>query len=310
MNNNTIDDFLENFIEIEKKLKKSKIIIFMGGFGEERDASLYSGKAVSNELLQKGWNIEIIDPSINTTWLQEVDSKCLAFNCLHGIFGESGHLPSILDYLKIKYTFSDSYASIIAFDKLFFKSIVHKLNLKVPIDNYDDPFKTSNSDFFIHKKIRGGGSFDLIMDTNKNNTNNSHFTEEFIPGKILTMGVLESNHDYIPLSIVEIVMKGSKFYDQKAKYEEGFCEYKLYDGDNIRKISKEVVKICKFLNIKGGARFDFIESKNKDEVYFLEINNVPGLYSSSNFIFSASGLKLSFYQVLVWLLNNAKYNKL
>ncbi|MCB9802786.1 ATP-grasp domain-containing protein [Candidatus Nomurabacteria bacterium] len=306
--NDNVKFFLDNFSKIENNLKSKKIYIFFGGFGEEREASLYSGEAVKRELLlNNNWQIEMIDPSVDKDWVNRLSKNSIVFNCLHGTFGESGHLASILDYLDVDYTFSDVYTSVVSFDKLFFKGIVNKLNVNTPLDNFDLRFSKVKKNLFVHKKIRGGGSIDLNINGKIFDNYDQNFTEVFVAGKILTVGVLESCGNYNPLSIVEIIMKNSQFYDKKAKYEDGFCEYKYYYGKNKKKIFEKIRVISSFLKIKGGARFDLIESKN-GEVYFLEVNSVPGLYSDSNFIYSALGSRLNFYQVLIWLLNNARHN--
>ena len=96
-------------------------------------------------------------------------------------------------------------------------------------------------------------------------------------------------------------LKDKEFYDQDSKYLEGFSSYIKYKGKNSKLIIDESIKIFKFLSIKGAARIDFIERKNK--IYLLEINSVPGLYEDSNLVYSASLSGLSFYQLVIWILS-------
>ena len=85
----------------------------LGGFGEEREASIYTGEQVFKALKDAEFNSILIDPS-TTNITKLLNSRTdIVFNCLHGSFGESGHLPAILDYLKIPYTFSGIYPSVV-----------------------------------------------------------------------------------------------------------------------------------------------------------------------------------------------------
>ena len=301
-----IKDFKEKFKDTESSIKKKTVGVVFGGFGEERLASLETGEPVYQELLKNGFKLIKIDPAKKDFF--RLIKKCdVVFNCLHGEFGESGHLSAILDYMNVPYTFSGLYASSVCMDKLYFKSILKKLNYLTPLDNYDELFHKSKPPFYIQKKIRGGGSIGMKIGTSVSKKDD-YFTEYFIDGKILTMGVLEKDNKYEALGIVEIDLKGKKFYDKDSKYLEGFCSYKEYKGRNQKYIKEVTENVFEFVGIKGCARIDFIEKNNK--VYILEINTVPGLYYVSNLVYSAQLCGLSFYELLIWIINNAIYPKL
>jgi D-alanine-D-alanine ligase len=228
-----IREFKEKFNNIEKTVHAHKIFIFGGGFGEEREASIYTANAVYKELKKNKLDVIKIDPAKKD--ITQLNYKnAVVFNCLHGTFGESGHLPAILDYLKVPYTFSSVTPSALTADKIFFKSTLKKIGLGAPIDNLDKEFLKKEG-FFIHKRISGGGSIGMYIDRKKT-TRKGYFTEEFLPGKILSLGVLENGDDYLPLEIVEIKLKNKKFYDKTAKYDEGFSSLIPYKGKNVANI--------------------------------------------------------------------------
>lgn len=232
----------------------------------------------------------------------------IAFNCLHGEFGESGHLPAILDYLKVPYTFSGLYPSVVTLDKIYFKSILKKLNILCPDDSYDKhPYHKNGERIFIHKKIRGGGSIGMHL-AKDIKSEQGYFAEEFIEGNLLTLGILEYQGNYIPLGIVRVELGKKSFYDTQAKYETGFSKYNCYNGCKQDKIIEDAIAISSFLKIKSCARLDLIEKD--DKLYYIELNTVPGLYKKSNLVFSAKISGLSFYELLIWILNAVDYQKL
>lgn len=305
-NSSIMLSFNQNFKEITDELKRKRVVIIYGGFSEERITSIESGNSVYDELKKNGFNVIKIDPR-QKNFIPLLNKKTdLVFNCLHGSFGESGHLPAILDYLRIPYAFSGIYASAITMDKIYFKSIAKKLGLNCPLDNFDKNELSEKQTSFIQKKIRGGSSKGMKL-LAKIKLKNAYFTEEFIDGSFLTMGVLEHKGQFFPLGIVSFIAKERKFYDEVAKYQ-GLYEYTKYAGANAKKIREISLEISDFLNIKGAARVDLIEKNN--QIFLLEINSVPGIYPGSNLACSAKLANLSYYKLLVWILNNANYSKL
>lgn len=302
-----IKSFQKELYLIENSLKRKRIVVAFGGFGEEREASIYTAEQVCIELLKHDFQILKIDPS-NENMFKVLDpDKDIVFNCLHGDFGESGHISAILDYLKVPYTFSGLYPSAITMNKLYFSAVIKKLKLLSPQDNIDNHL-ILNLKTLIYKKICGGGSIGMHLGQKKQ-PRAGFFAQRFISGgKILTLGILEKEGKYIPLGIVEIKIKGRDFYDQKSKYENGFSSYIPYSGRNYNKIIQSGVKVFEFLGVKGIARIDFIEKE--DKIYILEINSVPGLYENSNLSYSASLKGLSFYQLLIWILHKSHYQLL
>lgn len=295
--------FKKKFNQIESKLKKKRIVVISGGFSEERETSLESGKSVYCELKMNGFKVLKIDPKEKNI-IKLVNSKeDIVFNCLHGSFGESGHVPAILDYLKVPYTFSDVYASTVTMDKIYFKAVTRKIGFLCPFDNYDVQFDKLKGSF-IHKKIRGGSSLEMRLNNKKYESKKDFFVEQFIKGDILTIGILEHKGKYEPLGIVSLNIKNNKFYDEHVKFE-GISEYEKYKGKNEKHIKELAVKISKFLSIKSGARIDMIEKSG--QIYILELNSIPGMYPGSNLSFSAKLVGLSFYELLIWLLNSANY---
>lgn len=295
----SIERFKKNTKSIEGRLRKKRIVVVSGGFSEERETSIESGDAVFTELKNKGFNVLKIDP-IKDDILSFVDKNDIVFNCIHGVFGESGHLPAILDYLEIPYTFSGVYASAVSMDKIFFKAVLKKIGIPCLKDNFDKN-KLKDGETVIHKKVRGGSSLGMVISKNKN-SKDGYISELFVAGKPLTVGILEKEGKFETLGIVEVKLSGDIFYSEKVKFG-GLGEYQKYSGNLSKVINNYAIEVAKFIGVKGCARVDFVQHKNK--VYMLELNSVPGIHMESNLIFSAMLGDLSFYELILWILDGA-----
>ena len=69
-------------------LTGKKIAVLMGGPGSERAVSLASGNAVLKALLGLGYEAVAVD--VTSTTLDLPAGTDLAFNVIHGTFGEDG----------------------------------------------------------------------------------------------------------------------------------------------------------------------------------------------------------------------------
>ncbi len=100
-------------------LKNKKIAVLMGGPGSEREVSLRSGEAVSRALQSCGAITVALDITGPDFTLPA--GTDLAFNMIHGTFGEDGQLQGILEARDMPYTGENAECSRIAFDKILTK---------------------------------------------------------------------------------------------------------------------------------------------------------------------------------------------
>ena len=98
--------------------------------------------------------------------------------------------------------------------------------------------------------------------------------EEFIPGRELTVTVLEGR----AFPVVEII-PGGEFYDYKRKYTSGASRYEApaaIPEDTALTLQELAVRAFTELRCRGVARVDY-RLDPEGEAYCLEINTVPGL---------------------------------
>src|ERR1700745_3859109 len=93
-----------------------KIAVLCGGSSSEREVSLRSGSAVAKALRSLGaeaFEIDVRDANFHLPAATEI-----AFNALHGTFGEDGGVQAILEEKGIPYTGEGVDGSRLAFNKI------------------------------------------------------------------------------------------------------------------------------------------------------------------------------------------------
>ena len=102
-----------------------------------------------------------------------------------------------------------------------------------------------------------------------------------------------------------------KFYDYEAKYNpKAKTEHIIpvnISNTNYKKVNSIALKAHNLLNCRGVTRSDFRFYKNK--FYLLEVNTQPGMTSLSLVPEIAKYNKISFYQLIEEIINDASINK-
>src|SRR5258708_701591 len=98
------------------KLYGKKIAVLMGGPGSERAVSLATGKGVAAAL--RGLGAEVIAVEVEGTDFALPPQLDLAFNAIHGTFGEDGQVQRILESRGVAYTGEGVAGSELAIDKI------------------------------------------------------------------------------------------------------------------------------------------------------------------------------------------------
>jgi D-alanine-D-alanine ligase len=288
-----------------------KIAVVLGGASSEKDISLLTGLSITEALSSK-YDIEVIHIGSDISILPEkLLGANLVFNALHGGIGENGDIQAFFDLHHISYCGSGAKASRLAMDKHLSKLIAKTESIPTPkwilvkSDNFSTQLLNQNSikfDFpYIVKPADEGSTVGLSLINNvseiedainlagKYSTN--ILIEEYIPGRELTVGILGSK----VLPIIEII-SDNELYDYDCKYTKGKSQYKVpaeLPEKVTRKIQDDALKIYKAVGCRHYGRVDFRLNK-KNEHYFLEINTLPGMTSSSLLPMAAQAAGLDF----------------
>lgn len=259
----------------------------MGGPGKERPVSLNSGAAVANALRSLGTEVVEIDVVGRDILLP--DKTDLAFNMIHGTFGEDGDLQAILDRLKIPYTGEGEAGSRLAFDKIASKRKFDES--RVPNARWEilSPGGIPSIPLpLVAKPPREGSSVgvhivqtpaDLAPALEDCFTRDSEvLIEEFVRGRELTVGIVGGE----ALPVVEIVPKVD-FYSFENKYTKGnsdyFCPARL-DEAVARSVQAAALAAHHSLGLQVYSRVDvLLDAAGKP--FVLEVNTIPGMTETS-----------------------------
>ncbi len=320
------------------------IAVIAGGDSGEYDISIKSGSMAASALDPSAYNAFLIQVK-GSDWFYEVngnkiavdkndfsltfDGQKIVFDCvfcaIHGTPGENGKLPAYFEMLGIPYTSSDSLTSALTFNKNFCNRVVASLGVNVSASlhfyrtdniNPDEILKSLTLPVFV-KPNAGGSSVgmtkvkqagDLIPAIERAFEEDTEvLVEEFIQGRELTCGVMENQGRMYVFPICEIVSK-NEFFDFEAKYDPSLAE-EIVPAPIPEKLEIEIKETSAFLykrlNCKGVVRFDYIYSKTKKKLFFLEVNTVPGLTSESIIPKMAREMGISLPQLFSMMIEDA-----
>ena len=307
-----------------------KIGLIYGGKSFEHDVSIKSKNSVINNINKK-YDVSEIYVDKDGNWykdgklleniieyLKELD---IVFPLIHGNIGEDGKLQGLLETFNIKYVGSNTISSALAMDKGFCKTILDKYNIKqVPyiIVNKKSKIKEIIEKFtfpVIIKPANGGSSIGISVANNTNELiialsnafkyDKKVIVEKFIKARELEVGII-NNNGIITSSVGEI--KSNGFYDYEAKYiknTEVIVDTNL-KKEIILKIKETARNVFKILECNDFARCDFLYDETNDELYFNEINTIPGFTEISMFpkLFIHDGY--TYTEILDILIKSAK----
>lgn len=289
-------------------LTGKKIAVLMGGPGSERAVSLASGNAVLRALLELGLDAVAVD--VTGTEIRLPEGTDLAFNVIHGTFGEDGQLQDALEKLGVPYTGAGSASSKLAIHKSLAKEkflaagvptarsetvslrpgVAPGLTIKAPLV-IKPPLEGSSVGIQIVKSqeevagalLKAGEKYGEVL------------IEEFIAGKELTVGILDGK----ALPVVQITPPEG-VYDMASKYpwlsgakgSEYQCPADL-DLETTMAVQAAATAAHRSLGLEIYSRVDvLLDSDNRP--FVLEANTIPGMTETSLLPKAAAAVGISF----------------
>lgn len=299
-----------------------KVAVLMGGFSSEREVSLTSGRAIVDALRSRGIDAHPFDPA--ETELAELKKQkfSIAFNILHGTYGEDGTIQGALEALGIPYTGCGVLASALGMDKYRCKLIWSALNLPIPpfVVLHDDSDFTAveqqlglplfikpaaeGSSVGVMKVKQVGELVQRYAELRDQGLHGVILAEQFMSGGEYTCGVF--NGEALPT--IRIIPQ-TEFYDYEAKYLRDDTVY-LCPSDLSVEDEKQMQSLAKqaFAAIGGGqslGRIDFLKD-SAGSLYILEANTLPGMTSHSLIPKSAQQMGIEFADLCIAILRNAQ----
>ena len=298
---------------------KKNIALVMGGYSGEHDVSIASGNQVYGQLDHTKYNVYKIvinregwysdrgeldrgDVSVNDNGVKVHFD--LAFIIVHGNPGENGVLQGYFDMLGIKYTTCGFYTSALTFQKGYCNPVVKNFGIVKVADSVllyrgaavDTEALAARLGLPVFVKPAAGGS---SVATTKVKTlgqlqpaideafteDSAVLVEACITGREFDCGVMrKADGELLVFPITEIIPKGGhEFFDYEAKYQ-GFSNEVTpaeVDGRISKHIQEVSLQLYDLLGCRGIVRFDYIHDMEADELYFLEVNTIPGQSAES-----------------------------
>ena len=217
----------------------------------------------------------------------------VVFLGLHGACGEDGRIQAALDLMGVKYTGSGYLGSALAMDKDLTKKLIAGTGVKTPewklvdFDAESIPEIVASAKLpCVVKPVDSGSSIGVAIPETKEALENALtdnlkygrvMMEQYIRGREIDVGVLGDR----ALPSIEIIPKQG-FYDYKNKYQAGatveICPTPI-DPEIEKRLGEAALKVHRALGLRSYSRSDFIVSG--EDVYFLEINTLPGMTPTS-----------------------------
>ena len=297
-----------------------KVAVLMGGPSAEREVSLSSGRGCAAALRDAGYVVVEVDAGPDlAARLQDIQPD-VAFNALHGRWGEDGCVQGMLEWLGIPYTHSGVLASALAMDKARSKEAFERAGLPVVESRIVSKSEAQAGHVlpapYVIKPNNEGSSVGVYLVEAGANTPptladtmpDMVMVETFAPGRELTTTVMGDQ----ALTVTDIYTDG--FYDYEAKYVEGGSRH-IVPAD----IPAEIFATCQdyalrahaALGCRGVSRTDFRwdEAKGVDGLILLETNTQPGMTPTSLSPEQAEHAGLSYAQLCDWMVKDASCNR-
>ncbi len=292
----------------------------MGGASVEREVSLSSGRECAAALREAGYDAIELDAGPDLCARLSELSPDVAFNALHGRWGEDGCVQGLLEWMNIPYTHSGVLASALAMDKARSKQVFAAAGLPVA-DSLLADREAIEADHlmpppYVVKPNNEGSSVGVCIVEEAANgppalasdMPQTMMVEAFVPGRELTTTVMGTR----ALAVTDILTEG--WYDYHAKYEQGGSRH-VIPADLPDEIAETCLDYARrahaALGCRGLSRTDFRwdEARGADGLILLETNTQPGMTPTSLSPEQAAHCGISFPELCAWIVEDASCDR-
>ncbi|MCX8033357.1 MAG: D-alanine--D-alanine ligase [Thermoleophilia bacterium] len=312
---------------MDREILKTKTIgVLMGGLSGEREISLRSGENCFRALQSLGYRVVRIDAVRDVAQKLDEAGVEVAFLALHGRFGEDGTIQGLLEIMGIPYTGSGVLASALGMNKIAAKKVVRSSGIATPDFceiGYEEPADHAARRVVSEvglpvmiKPVEEGSSLGVVKCKDAEGLRaaihevrqefGAVFAEKFIPGREITVGILEQNGRPRSLPILELVPK-KEFYDYEAKYTKGLTDFILpaqLEPAVYEQAERAAEAVFEAIGCRGYARVDMMVDE-AGTPWFIEINTLPGMTDTSDLPAQAKAAGISYEELVELILLTA-----
>lgn len=260
---------------------------------------------------------------------KEVDSIKIdvCFPVLHGQNGEDGTIQGLLELARIPYVGCGVLSSAVCLDKISTKMIVDRLGINqvkyISIVDKNIDYDKLNKDIIdtmgypvFVKPSNGGSSVGITKVASKEGLEDAILQarkcdkriviEQAINAREIECAIFKGDRT-IALGLGEILPDGD-FYDFDAKYNKPSSQTIVNPNlskEIVEKIKDSAIKIFDGLSCESLSRVDFFLDNGSNEIYFNEINTMPGFTNISMYPMIAKEYGMDEKELVSQLILNA-----
>jgi D-alanine-D-alanine ligase len=304
-------------------LQGRHVAVLLGGLSPEREVSLVSGAACAAALERQGARVSRVDAGRDLGQRLAELKPDVAFNALHGAWGEDGCVQGVLETLSLPYTHSGVLASALAMDKAKSKAVLAAAGVSVPGGGLFDRHVAAADHvmappYVVKPNAQGSsvGVFLVFEGANRPPTalasadwayGEQVMIEPYVAGHELAVAVMGAPGKEVGLAVTDIVA-ASGFYDYEAKYGEGGSRHVIPAP-----LSPSITETClrmaedahRALGCRGLTRSDFRYDPIKEVLVLLEVNTQPGMTPTSLAPEQAAHIGMDFDRLVHWIVEDA-----
>lgn len=319
----SIKSFLSAYevIKNSSKLKKKlKYVFYITRDGKVVKTTANFSKCANNYFEEKA-NCDIFD------MLRTISKeKLFLFSTIHGGYGEDGSLQGASKLFNIESNLGTTLSTSLSMSKYHLNNYLLNLKgMKIPkttllkSSKEFDFKKFKDTTIIVKPNALGSSLFTQKFECIKKNENkikkliknilkfDEHaLIQEFIKGDEYSVGILEAKaNKTLPILKVEA---NDEFFSHESKYKKGIANNKIIPLKDETKLHKKLkklsLKIFDELCFNSMARVDFLV--RGEEIYFLEVNTLPGLKQSSIYPSMLKEYGISYEEFILQLMKNSK----
>ena len=286
-------------------IRNLNIAVLMGGPGSERKVSLKSAEGVVAALQSLGGNVTAVD--VTGPYFVLPPSTQLAYNMIHGTFGEDGQVQRILEARGVAYTGEGVRGSELAIDKIATKQRLAERGVQTAkFEIIRNGARPTLAVPFVIKAPKEGSSVGVYIVREAAELDaalakawkfgSELLVEQFIAGRELTVGIVGG----LALPVIEIVAR-EDFYNFENKYPflnpnapgaDHFCPAPL-SAELTALVQQTALAANRALELEVYCRVDFLLTE-AGEPFVLEVNTIPGMTPSSLLPEAAAAVGISY----------------
>lgn len=309
-------------------MKDKHIIVLMGGPSAEAEVSRRTGAAIAEALITKGYHVSTLELNPRTV-LQDIENLKgdVVFNAIHGRYGEDGALQGLLEMAEIPYTGSGIMAHSVGMNKKVSKDVfkgaqiptAESVSYNGNLQSKEDIIKDIEAKFslpVVLKPATQGSSIGVTIVKEQGQLAKAVtealtydpilVVEQYLNGREFTVSVLDGK----ALAIIEIRPHSGE-YDYTSKYTAGATDYLVPApiSDTMTKKMQAIGELVyREVQASGAIRVD-VMTDDKDNMYVLEYNTIPGMTATSLVPKAAKEVGIDFPELCEKILLTAGYGK-